>query len=88
MTGKHGSVPVFATEAGERAFRKSCDYGGYVDRSKAERIHYASLEPSTRAVSAGLPVDLLQSIEMAANKRDVPCRSLIRGWLSVNVDTA
>ena len=34
MTGKHSSVPVFRTEAEERAFRKSHDSSGHVDWSK------------------------------------------------------
>ena len=47
MTGKHSSVPVFRTEAEERAFRESHDSSGHVDWSKAEGVRFANLKPST-----------------------------------------
>ena len=33
-----------------------------------------------------LPVDLLEMIKIAANKRDVPYQSLIKVWLSEKID--
>ena len=53
MTGKHSSVPVFRTEAEERAFRESHDSSGHVDWSKAEGVRFANLKPSTKAISPG-----------------------------------
>ena len=88
MTRKRSSVPVFTTEAEERAFWENRDSNGYLDWSKAERVRFANLKPSTRAISIRLPVDLLERIKIAANKRDVPCQSLIKLWLSEKVDAA
>lgn len=88
MTGKRSSVPVFRTEAEERAFWESHDSSDHVDWSKAERIRFANLKPSTKAISLRLPVDLLERIKMAANKRDVPYQSLIKVWLSEKVGAA
>ena len=45
-------------------------------------------EPSTKAISLRLPVDLLERIKMAANRRDVPYQSLIKVWLAEKVDAA
>ena len=44
--------------------------------------------PSTRAISLGLPVGLLERIKMAANRRDVSFQSLIKVWLSEKADAA
>jgi predicted DNA binding CopG/RHH family protein len=32
-----------------------------------------------------LPVPLLERIKVAANKRDVPCQSLIKMWLAEKI---
>ena len=86
MAGKHTPVPVFRTEAGERTFWESHDSSDCVDWSKAKRARFPNLKPSTKAISLRLPVDLLERIKMAANKRDVPYKSLIKVWLSEKVD--
>ena len=88
MTGKRCSVPIFRTEAEERVFWESHDSSGHADWSKAERVRFANLKPSTKVISLRLPVDLLERIRMAANKRDVPYQSLIKVWLSVKVDAS
>ena len=86
MTENRRPIPVFKTEAEERAFWKSHDSSDHVDWSKAKRTRFPNLKPSTRAISLRLPVDLLERIKMAANKRDVPYQSLIKVWLSEKVD--
>ena len=88
MTGKRSSVPVFETEAEERAYWETHDSSVHVDWSRAERVRFANLKPSTKAISLRLPVDLLERIKMAANKRDVPYQSLIKVWLSEKIDAA
>ena len=80
-------IPDFKSEAEESAFWKTRDSGDYVDWSKAERVRFANLKPSTKAISLRLPVDLLERIKMAANKRDVPYQSLIKVWLSEKIDS-
>lgn len=88
MTGKRSTVPVFETEAEERAYWETHDSSVHVDWSTAERVRFANLKPSTKAISLRLPVDLLERIKMAANKRDVPYQSLIKVWLSEKIDAA
>ena len=82
MAEKRRPVPVINTEAEERAFWESHDSSDHVDWSKARRVRFPNLKPSTKAISIRLPVDLLERIKMAANKRDVLCQSLIEVWLS------
>ena len=88
MSRKRKPIPDFRTEAEERAFWESHDSGDYVDWGKAERARFANLKPSTKAISLRLPIDLLERIKTAANKRDVPYQSLIKVWLSEKVDAA
>ena len=87
MTKKRKPIPDFKSEAEERAFWEAHDSSDHVDWSKAERAHLANLKPSTKAISLRLPVDLLDRIKIAANKRDVPYQSLIKVWLSEKVDS-
>jgi predicted DNA binding CopG/RHH family protein len=79
------TVPRFKTEAEERKFWETHDSTGYVDWSKAERVRFPNLKPSTTAISIRLPTGLLEQIKIAANKRDVPYQSLIKMWLAEKV---
>ena len=86
MSKKRRTVPVFESEAEERAFWENHDSADYVDWNQAERVRFPNLKPSSKAISLRLPVDLLERIKTAANKRDVPYQSLIKIWLAEKVD--
>ncbi len=86
MTKKRKTVPDFKNEAEEREFWESHDSGDYLDWDRAERVRFANLKPSSKSISLRLPVDLLEQIKVAANKRDVPYQSLIKIWLAEKVD--
>jgi predicted DNA binding CopG/RHH family protein len=78
-------IPSFKSEAEERQFWETHDSSDCLDWSKAERVRFPHLKPSTTAISIRLPTDLLEQIKVAANKRDVPYQSLIKMWLSEKV---
>ena len=80
-------LPEFRTEAEERLFWEANDSSSHVDGSKAERVRLPNLKPSTTSISSRLPVSLLDSIKIAANKRDVPYQSLIKAWLAEKAGT-
>lgn len=80
-------IPRFKDEAEERRFWETHDTSDYVDWSKAERVRFPNLRPSTTAISLRLPVPLLERIKVAANRRDVPYQSLIKTWLAEKVDS-
>ncbi len=82
MNRKRKSIPAFENEAAERTFWKHHDSADYVDWSKAQRVRFSNLKPSTKPISLRLPVALLEQIKTEANKRDVPYQSLIKVWLS------
>jgi predicted DNA binding CopG/RHH family protein len=78
-------IPEFASEAEEREFWLTHDSTEYVDWSKAERVAFPNLKPSTQSISLRLPVSLLERIKIEANKRDVPYQSLMKVWLTEKV---
>jgi len=67
-----------ANEAEERAYWERADSSAGLDWRPAERVRLPKLQPSTISISLRLPVSLLESIEIAAHKRDVPYQSLIK----------
>ncbi len=85
MNRKRKSIPTFASEGKERVFWESHDSTDHVDWSKAQRVRFPNLKPSTKPISLRLPVGLLEKIKTEANKRDVPYQSLIKVWLSEKV---
>ena len=82
---KRNLRPKFKIEAEERKFWETHDSTDYVDWSKAARVRFPNLKPSTTAISIRLPLGLLEQIKIAANKRDVPYQSLIKMWLAEKV---
>ena len=80
-------IPEFKNEAKEREFWESHDSGDYVDWDKAEPASFPNLKLSTKTISLRLPEGLLDRIKIEANKRDMPYQSLIKAWLSEDVET-
>src|SRR5437868_6571700 len=56
-------IPTFKTEADERRFWETHDSTDYLDWSKAVRVRFPNLKPSTTAISIRLPVSLLEQIK-------------------------
>jgi predicted DNA binding CopG/RHH family protein len=77
--------PKFKTEAEERKFWETHDSTDYINWSKAKRVRFPNLKPSTTAISIRLPLRLLEQIKIADNKRDVPYQSPIKMWLAEKV---
>ncbi|MAY54782.1 MAG: hypothetical protein CMQ46_02980 [Gammaproteobacteria bacterium] len=83
---KAKKMPEFKSEAEERAFWESHDSTEYVDWKQAKRAQLPNLKPSTKTISLRLPESLLDQIKIEANKRDMPYQSLIKVWLSDDVE--
>ena len=80
--------PSFEREDQERHFWEENDSSDFVDWSKAEQVVMPNLKPTTTSISLRLPVSLLDSIKVAANKQDVPYQSLIKTWLAEKINLA
>jgi predicted DNA binding CopG/RHH family protein len=79
-------IPKFKTEDEEREFWSKADSTNYVDWTKAKRISFPKLKPSTKTISIRLPEHLIEGLKTLANKRDVPYQSLIKIILNERID--
>ena len=84
---KQKKIPKFKNEAEERAFWESHDSTDYMDWNEAKPASFPNLKPSTKTISLRLPEGLLDRIKIEANKRDIPYQTLIKVWLSEDVET-
>ncbi|MEO5825060.1 MAG: BrnA antitoxin family protein [Gemmatimonadales bacterium] len=79
------TVPTFRSEDEERAFWATADSTEYVDWSKARRVTFPNLKPSTTTISLRLPDMLLAELRTLANERDVPYQSLLKVYLAERI---
>ncbi|MGB9352855.1 MAG: BrnA antitoxin family protein, partial [Pseudolabrys sp.] len=56
MNKKLKSIPKFRSEAEERHFWETHDSSDFIDWTKAQRLRFPNLKPSTTAISLRLPV--------------------------------
>lgn len=78
-------LPKFKTEEEEVEFFENNDMSEYYDFSKAKKVIFPKLMPSTESISLRLPVSLLDQIKLLANRTDVPYQSLIKLFLQQRV---
>lgn len=78
MKKQYKEIPKFATEDEERAFWSSHDSTDYIDWNSAEKLSLPNLKPSSKTITLRLPANLLETIKVEANKRDVPYQSYIK----------
>jgi predicted DNA binding CopG/RHH family protein len=79
-------LPKFKNKKEEFEFWSTHDSTGYVDYSKAKRVLFPNLKPSTRTISIRLPESLITHIKVLANKRDIPYQSLLKMYLIEKVE--
>jgi predicted DNA binding CopG/RHH family protein len=78
MSKQLKKIPRFKTEDEERDFWATHDTTDYIDWSKAVKMSFPNLKPSTKSISLRLPISMLEDIKIQANKRDVPYQSYIK----------
>lgn len=78
-------IPVFRSEDEEREFWSTADSTEYFDWSKAKRVVFPNLKPSTATISLRLPQGMLDELKVLANQRDVPYQSLLKVFLSERI---
>jgi predicted DNA binding CopG/RHH family protein len=77
-------IPRFDTE--EQEFWATYDSSDYLDWSKARRITFSNLKPSTKTISIRFPEPMLEELKLLAHKREVPYQSLLKIFLSERID--
>ena len=78
-------IPKFKTEDEEPEFWSTHDSTEYVDYTKAKKVLFPGLKPSTRSISIRLPASLIEKLKVLANERDVPYQSLMKILLAEKV---
>ena len=75
-------IPKFRSheEAGE--FWMTHDTTEYLDWSKAQRVQFPKLRPTTTTISLRLPQGMLDELRILANQQDVPYQSLLKVYLA------
>ena len=66
------TIPKFRSEDEEREFWATADSTEYFDWSRAHRVAFPNLKPSTDTISLRVPQGLLDDLKVLANQRDVP----------------
>lgn len=78
-------IPEFRSEAEEQEFWETADSTEYFDWSKARRVAFPNLKPSTTPISMRLPETLLTDLKRLAHEQDVPYQSLMKVYLAERV---
>lgn len=78
-------IPKFKSDEEAGEFWMTHDTTEYFDWSKARRITFPNLRPSTATISLRLPQSLLNELRILANERDVPYQSLLKVFLAERV---
>ena len=85
MPKKLKAIPRFKNEDEERDFWAIHDSTDYIDWSRAKRVIFPNLKPTTESISLRLPKYLLARIKQLANAKDVPYQSLMKIFLAEKV---
>lgn len=75
-------VPKFKSADEEFEFWSTHDLTQYVDFSKAKKVTFPNLKPSTKLMAIRLPISLLERLKLLAHQRDVPYQSLMKVLLN------
>jgi predicted DNA binding CopG/RHH family protein len=78
-------IPKFKSEDEEAEFWGTHDSTEYLDWSKAKRVSFPNLKPSTQSIALRLPEGLLNAIKTEAHKMDMPYQSLMKLYLAQKV---
>jgi predicted DNA binding CopG/RHH family protein len=79
------TIPEFASEAEEQEFWATHETSEYFDLSKARRMVFPDLKPSTTPISMRLPETLLADLKRLAHEQDLPYQSLMKLYLAERV---
>ena len=79
------AVPKFRSHEEAGDFWMSPDTKEYLDWSKAQKVRFPRLRPSTATISLRLPQAMLEELRVLANERDVPYQSLLKGYLAERI---
>ncbi len=78
-------IPKFKNEDAEREFWWTHDSTDYVDWSKAKRVVFPNLKPTTRSITLRIPTYIIAEAKQKANAMNVPYQSLLKQYIAQGV---
>ena len=85
MIKKLKKIPKFRNENEEAKFWNTHDSTEYLDWSKAKRVIFPNLKPTSRSISIRLPEYIISRIKVEANKLDIPYQTLMKQYIAKGV---
>jgi predicted DNA binding CopG/RHH family protein len=85
MSKKLKKIPKFKSEDEEAKFWNSHSSVDYIDWSKAQRVIFPNLKPTSRSISIRLPKYIISQVKVQANKLNIPYQTLIKQYIAKGV---
>jgi predicted DNA binding CopG/RHH family protein len=85
MKKRTKKIPDFKSHEAQRRFWAKHDSTEYIDWSRAKKAVFPNLKPSLKTISIRLPEMMVEDLKFLANKRDVPYQSLLKMFLSKQI---
>lgn len=79
-------IPSFKNEEEEIKFWDEHDSSDYIDWNKSSKTYFPKLKSTSESISIRLPSSLLTRLKIIANKKDVPYQSLMKIYLSEQIN--
>ena len=75
-------MPELKTEEEIAAFLDEHDSTEYIDWDKAKKTRLPNLQKSAKTISIRMPVDMIETLKIQANKNDIPYQSYLKMLIS------
>ena len=85
MSKKLKKIPKFKNEDEEAKFWNSRSSVDYIDWSKAQRVVFPNLKPTSRSISIRIPEYIINRVKVEANKLDIPYQALMKQYIANGV---
>ena len=85
MSKKLKKIPKFKNEDEEAKFWNSHSSVDYFDWSKAQRVIFPNLKPTSRSISIRIPEYIINRVKVEANKLDIPYQALMKQYIANGV---
>lgn len=70
--------PELKTDEEIEAFWDEHDSTEYIDWDKAKKVRLVNLQKSAKTISIRMPVDMIETLKIQANKNDIPYQSYLK----------
>lgn len=71
-------IPDLKTEEDISVFWDEHDSTEYIDWDKAKPVRMINLQKSAKTISIRMPVDMIETLKIQANKNDIPYQSYLK----------